>query len=215
MHHPLLENTWGKLERANHHHTELHNVIDSYSQAQRKCVVIHPEQQTGNLVYRLDRPLQTPPAQLRTIIGDTLFNYRSTLEYLMGELWKLSSSEPNKRTQFPIFDDAGSFNNKRLGGRMHEGVTSLIRAIIEVNQPYSNIYPVSNESLRTLNELHAIDKHHHLLDGMAGFYDGTYSVRRGRDILYQFAPIVSYMPAPFDKLRASGPKYDAIRWNWY
>jgi hypothetical protein len=183
MHHSLLENTWAKHERAKLHHKEIHDLIDSYSLAQRKCVGIHLQQGTGDLVYRLDRPLGAPPTQLRTIIGDVLFNYRSTLEYLMGELWKLSSSEPNKGTQFPIFDDAGSFNDKRRGRRMHEGVTSLIRAIIEVSQPYSNVYPGANEDLRTLNELHAIDKHHHLLDGMAGFYDGTYSVRRGRDIL--------------------------------
>jgi hypothetical protein len=35
------------------------------------------------------------------------------------------------------------------------------------------------------------------------------------EVLYQFAPTVSYMPAPFDKLWATGLTYDAIRWNWY
>jgi hypothetical protein len=36
-----------------------------------------------------------------------------------------------------------------------------------------------------------------------------------KQMLYQFAPTVSYMPAPFDKLWATGLTYDAIRWNWY
>jgi hypothetical protein len=67
---------------------------------------------------------------------------------------------------------------------MYEGVTPLIKEIIELNQPYSGVYTTAGDLLRELHMLNIIDKHRSLIEGMMGYYDGTYNVHGGEMSMY-------------------------------
>ena len=165
----LLESAWLKVDRANQHVELLREELEQFSRAQCKYVRVHRE--SFNVVYRLEGPPEEPPAHLSPIIGEALFGYRSALDHLMWELVEVSDGEPDRYTQFPIFDTPDDFHR---GKRMQRGLSPEIAAAIEREQPFPPPGPpmpwgelpsstraqvMGGMDLAHLRDLHNIDKH--------------------------------------------------------
>lgn len=129
----LFESAWLKVDRANQHVELLGEELEQFSRAQRKQVRVQRE--SRHVVYRIQGPLEDPPTHLSPIIGEALFGYRSALDHLMWELVQVSGGEPDRYTQFPIFDTADGFHGQG-GKRMQRGLLPEIAAAIEREQPY-------------------------------------------------------------------------------
>ena len=158
---PLLESAWAKMKRANGHLGTFKTLADGFGEAKLKNVGTYLDAVTGDKVYQLDIPLQQPPPSFSPIIGDALFDYRSALDHLMWALVSVSGNTPDKRTQFPIFDNSEGFNDPGRGGRMWRGVTSVIKAALELEQPYDRQRRPGQRLLWLLHQLHRVDKHRH------------------------------------------------------
>jgi len=167
---PFLQSAWLKVERANRHLRALNESIAQYSQSQFNRVGVYFHRETGEKIFRLDRPLDEPPPQFSPIIGDVLFGYRSALDHLMRELVIISGSCPTDGTQFPICDTRERFHGR--GERMWRGVTPAIQATLEREQPYCGHNNFGGELLVTLRDLNNIDKHRHF-NLVVSIYQGT------------------------------------------
>jgi len=156
------------------HRSILYLAIDNFSRSQQRFVSNYLKTDTGERVYQLEAPLEEPPARVLPIIGDALFNYRATLDHLMWALVIVSGTKPSERTQFPIVKDKNSFHDSNRGGKMLNGVSPLIKEVIECYQPYTDVNEYDGEILGELNGLNNIDKHRHL-HLVTGHYEGTYN----------------------------------------
>jgi len=97
-------------------------------------------------------------ARFGTLVGETVYNLRCALDYLVYALAALDSSAPQKGTQFPIMDTAQDFAGR--GKTMLNGVNATHVAAIEGLQPYKGC----NWTAR-LRDLSNMDKHRHIVPG--------------------------------------------------
>ena len=69
-----------KLERANDHLNALHDAIKSFIESEPYRTITKFDSQTGEHVVQL-KSTPVPPARLSVIVGDALFNLRSSLDH--------------------------------------------------------------------------------------------------------------------------------------
>ena len=144
---------WHKVRRAREHlqsfriysqgflATNAYSVIPEYDAKQRKYL------------WRLNILKPIPQTDWAGIIGDSIHNARSALDYLA---WRLAGSDLSDRdTLFPIYDTVGKFNASRWRlKRIHPDAIKELGKL----QPYArNDLKISN--LWILQELDARDKH--------------------------------------------------------
>lgn len=170
--HPLLESTWMKVNRANIHLEHLNAQIDTFSERQFQSIGVYLDRQTGEEIYRLDRPTEEPPAYFSPIIGDALFNYRSALDHLMWALVYKSGNTPDNFIAFPIFWDEADFLRSRRAKHTMESVTPEVQAAVKREQPYSG-YTIGGLLVWRLHQLHIVDKHRHF-NLVYSFYMGAW-----------------------------------------
>lgn len=134
--HSLLESAWMKVDRANAHFIGLKTEIEAFGNRQLDRVGVYQDRQTGEEVYRLDRPTENPPQKLNAVIGDALFGYRSALDHLMWALVRVSGRQPDETTAFPIFLKRSRFESSGRVQALLESVTPEIRTAVEQEQPF-------------------------------------------------------------------------------
>lgn len=118
-----------------------------------------PEDLSGFSITVPDIP--EPPLVLSAIIGDTLYNLRSALDYLVYALASHDSGHPQEWTQFPIDFKPEVFRSRydpKSGRRCYlRGVSADHIAEIEKLQPYNGC-----QWTERLVELSNPDKHRRL-----------------------------------------------------
>lgn len=98
-------------------------------------------------------PEDPPPRFFGVLIGETVQNLRTALDYLVFALaWLNSGPDPERKTQFPIENSPKGFKGRR--NTFLKGVSDAHVAAIERLQPYNGVDWLAN--LRTLSNL---DKH--------------------------------------------------------
>lgn len=171
--HPLLESSWAKVNRANTHFNDLKTKINTFTERQFHSIGVYSDKHTGEKVYRLDRTVEEPPAELSLYIGDSLFNYRSALDHLMWALVRRSDNIPDDTTAFPIFRNQTEFQQSRRVKKTMEAVTPNIRALVERAQPFGRESNPGGLLLWRLHKLHNVDKHRHF-NLINAFYWGAW-----------------------------------------
>ena len=107
------------------------------------------------------RVLNSPPAELRLLVGDCLHNLRSSLDNLAYELAVAHHGGPLphpyfKSSEFPIFKDPVKPKElKRKIGCIHPRAQGIIRSL----QPYQHPRIFWLDPLWRLNQLNNVDKH--------------------------------------------------------
>jgi hypothetical protein len=152
---PSLDNAFARLDRAKEHLTRLD---DELEKALRGGVAI------GSGLSGLFRVTVYPlPKIIPILIGETVFNLRSSLDSLIFQLAFLDTGEVQKGTKFPIEDNANAWQTHILGtGTRKMGrwkvwlplLTPAHLAAIERLQPFTGC-----EWTRTLRILSNPDRH--------------------------------------------------------
>lgn len=114
---------------------------------------------TGEHVVSVRIRENPPSAQLATLIGDAANNLRSALDYLSQQLVRANGQAPTRRTQFPIFHDAGRYAAEAPG--MVRGMSPAGVRWIEGQQPFAGGGP-DRHILWVLHDLNNADKHREL-----------------------------------------------------
>lgn len=96
------------------------------------------------------------PENFSVLVGETAYNLRAALDYLVYELAFLDSGEKREQTQFPITSSLEVFAS--TGERRLVGVSQRHVAVIEGLQPYKG-----DDWLAVLPSLSNQDKHRELV----------------------------------------------------
>jgi hypothetical protein len=117
-------------------------------------VTINPE--SGNPQFRF--PANTNhliPVSYPILVGETIYNLRASLDYLVYELAALDEGTKQIGTQFPIQDTQNDF--RRRQSQYLRGVNDTHVTAIERLQPFNGV-----EWTRRLRTISNPDKHRHL-----------------------------------------------------
>src|ERR1041385_8956240 len=97
-----------KVERAKKHILDLEIARDRFIETEPYVIETERNPQTGNYLFRVTK-LQPPPHDIGLIAGDVAHNLRSALDHLAYQLVLVNKENPNRSTEFPIFDDAARY----------------------------------------------------------------------------------------------------------
>jgi hypothetical protein len=175
MAHPL-DGVKLKLMRAKRHLDEVIRVTKGFEIG--KCRVLPETSKDGTLVVLVVH-LPPVPAELSVMVGDCLFNLRSSLDHIIWQLCEGRSQKPGNRTSFPIMTTQEAFERAkatRLGG-----VPAEAQRIVEAFQPYRD----EDSPLGLLDRLHNIDKHRKLNLTTAVSTDTSLTWMRDGHLVYQ------------------------------
>ncbi len=112
---------------------------------------------SGDQVLRL-RHLVPVPGDLSLLIGDALFNIRSSLDHLAWRLVEANGGTPSRSTEFPVCESKARYESVANGRRIH-GISDAAVRVLDGLQPYQG----GNGLFWVLREAHNCDKHRHLL----------------------------------------------------
>ena len=167
-----LEGVRAKFDRAQKHATEAKAICDNLAAEASLSVNSTLSENSSVMTLTFNSDIRIPNT-LRTIIGDCLFNMRSAYDHLAWQLVLVSGGTPNKKTQFPIMENAIDF--ERSSVTLLPVQSNAIRNAVESCQPYANTYGYENDQLWLVNKLCNIDKHRlPLLTAMATDMSSTY-----------------------------------------
>lgn len=134
--------------------------------AERHPELIRAEQDksTGaiNIFLMPDDP--EPLGRVAITIGETIYNLRSALDYIVYDLARIAQGAPVAGTQFPIEESSAVFESRITGktkgkptGHFLKGVPASAVSLIRELQPFEGC-----TWTRELRELSNPDKHRHL-----------------------------------------------------
>ncbi|MCZ7587694.1 MAG: hypothetical protein M5U27_02285 [Gaiella sp.] len=146
-----------KLGRAEEHLDAIDAEIGRYIKSHPYIPVreYHPEPSRPDVVGL--RIIEAPRPELALTVGDYLYNVRSALDHLAWQLVIANNGEPTNRTEFPIFKDSRTYEN-RVGEKV-SGMHPMAAAFIEGLQPYNRRDGSLDHPLWLLHDLCNIDKH--------------------------------------------------------
>jgi hypothetical protein len=148
-----LDDAHMRVDRAEMHLANLKRRADRYVKANEGQAVI----KVVGLTVSGPPTFDPPPRFLGILLGETVQNLRTALDYLVYQLaeW-YSGVDLDRRTQFPIEDTPESFQGKR--NSFLEGVSDEHVAILDALQPYDR-----PNWLTWIRELSNLDKHNVLV----------------------------------------------------
>ena len=153
---------WHKIERANKHIRDLGAAIASFNASNPYRV--EKNSQAG-LPYYISA-IQPVPMEIPIILGDTIQNLRTALDYLAQQLYLAGSgaTEYRKETSFFIASKASEYK-RLLGGKVQGMRQEAIDALCAL-EPYKG---GKGHAFWTLHSLNNIDKHRTLVAVGSGF----------------------------------------------
>lgn len=196
-----LEGPRLKLHRAGEHLDYLDSLTSPFIKAELDRITVEYDAHAGCKVFWLD-PRPTPP-DWGPIVGDILYNCRSSLDQFANRLVEANGHKPDSKTAFPIYRSESDFlsQSRPMIAKMSAGA----RALIEGAQPYKRPKWPEYHALAVLNELSNEDKHRQLHLTVTSFEGAaTYG---DIDIAgSNFGPLVDR--APVLAVRVPGPEVD-------
>src|SRR6266568_4630919 len=110
--HPL-DGARKRVERANKHLNEIASQIETYATSEANRIVVEHNdiRNEPNFILAPHGPL---PDDIPLLIGECVYNFRAALDYLVFELSREDSGDPNPlRTQFPVYTNRDDFTDLR------------------------------------------------------------------------------------------------------
>ena len=159
---PSLADAYTRLERSDEHLNQVRALAQQISTAQAEAtkVQVTPGQtiQPGEFgqIFEVESASTPIAGRLAVLVGDSVNNLRSCLDYLVGELAELDSGSRKPRTQFPVEASPEAFRGQRK--RFLNGISDVHAAHIESLQPYNGTGWTAK-----LSSLSNWDKHNELV----------------------------------------------------
>jgi hypothetical protein len=121
-----LRDAFLRVDRAGEHLADLQRRVDRYVADQEGKISVELHQGVPVVVNRAEMP----PRMLSVLVGETVQNLRTALDYLVFALAWLDSGSEQSRTQFPIEGRCEGFDGRRstyLKGLSDEHVAAIKR----------------------------------------------------------------------------------------
>jgi len=160
-----LNGAYKRVERAGKHLTNLNRRVNIAQQAIIDSVVLQRKPQKfqlsdgrvvngvlGSVTFPLNAPI---PPIINILIGETIYNLRAALDYLIYDLARLDSGKVINGTQFPIEDVVKRFKGRR--NTFLKGLSDEHVAAVEGLQPCHGCHWT-----KILRDISNPDKHRHL-----------------------------------------------------
>jgi len=172
----LPETVQVKLDRAQGHIRDLRQVVAARFDEGTYRFTLERESDSPYHVLRV-YDLPSVDREWSGIIGDALFNIRSSLDHLADLLVRANGNDPTHKTQFPILDKPPRKKGVRVRPWIAGGVSDAVRDDLEWMQPYSGGYPMTlrteaeaqRHPLSVMARLNNVDKHRTLLVASSAF----------------------------------------------
>ena len=152
---PTLDGIRTKMARAHEHCGMLDREIRTFINSKPYRIGYEFNAEMREHSWKLVSAPPEIPSRINAIIGDALYNFRSSLDHIVWQLVLRNGGTPDTRNEFPIFSDRGNFSNST---RKLRGVNDTARQIITAVQPCNG----GDDALWFLHELSNMDKHRHL-----------------------------------------------------
>ena len=136
----FLDGAYQRVGRASKHLTNLNRRVNTVRQSIDEVVLLERKPQkfqlpNGRIVNgvlgSVSFPINAPiPPIISILIGETIYNLRASLDYLIYDLAILDSGQVTDGTQFPIDDTVKAFEKRRnnfLKGLSDEHVAAIER----------------------------------------------------------------------------------------
>ncbi len=149
---PSLDSPRLKLERAKEHLEVIEREIERFLDDDPYALIEECDLQDGSHVFRMKVYAQ-PAGSLRLLVGECLYNLRSSLDHLAWQLALLTTPTPRDNTAFLIYRTGSSW--KRNKGKIGD-LPQRAQDIMHGFQPYKS---PDNNWLYQLNRLCNDDKH--------------------------------------------------------
>ena len=160
---PTLDEARARVARAEEHIASLEREIITIAPPKRTitAMVAGPAFLSG-----ATQLIKAPPI-IPILIGETIYNLRTALDYLVYQLFNLDTGQLSNRTKFPIEDTEKSWdqyfpspstNSKQLKKMWLHRLTTSHKTAIKRLQPC-----FGNQWTATLRDLSNPDKHRHLI----------------------------------------------------
>lgn len=160
-----------KIERAKYHVRDLESCISAFRKTDPYQLVINEHPDLGKRAYQVRVKIMTPiPSELPLIVGESIYQLRSALDHLAGQLVEANGKIPDTSTYFPIAQTAAKYKAS-LSGKV-KGMSPDAVSVIDALQPYGC---GRGNDLWVLNKLNNTDKHRLLL--MVGCGTGALMVK--------------------------------------
>lgn len=147
-----------KIRRAEEHIDELRGAAQDFISRPHWSMTLEDDPQFPPSTYRFN-VTEKPPLYIGTIVGDIVSNLRAALDHIIWQaaLRHRKGRRPDRKTSFPIYDDAALYVEKSRGSLRH--ISRAARDVVESLQPYHRPDWPETYLLHVLNELVRVDKH--------------------------------------------------------
>jgi len=171
--HPL-NGAFERAIRAAEHLEEIERLIETFRAAHEDICIADFDPEAPDQ-FRLSIPPIILPARLSVLVGETCYNGRAALDYLIYALSILDcgGNVPKDKTQFPVKFRKDDFARQCEPGHFIGCLSARHAAMIEGLQPYKGC-----EWTKALINISNPDKHRHLI-GIAHEGVGTATIAAG------------------------------------
>ncbi len=201
-----------KIERAKQHILDLNTVLNDFLKTDFYTLGVEKDPQSGDYVLKFRIP-QSLPEQIPLIVGDTLHNLRSAVDYVASELVRRANG-PTKYIKFPVRKTREEVEGALRKGDIKIAHPDVIACILDEIKPYKG----GNDALLSLHEMDITDKHLLLIPvvsvaglthvyGRAGgirFEDCTFTVSGGGELG------IARMPGDFELQSQGQPTFTIV-----
>jgi hypothetical protein len=160
-----LHGVWRKIERTDKHITDLEGELAAFQEAKAKTIVRQddPDEPTERDQWVIrDASISD---RFRLVLGDTVHNLRTTLDYLVDALVRANPNgpDPGPHTAFPVWRRGGIPTAQQyeslVAGKVRGATDTVIKAFCQL-EPYEG---GKHQLLWALDQLDILDKHRLLL----------------------------------------------------
>jgi hypothetical protein len=146
-----------KIERAKEHITQLERAISEFRDSHPYTLVPKQKPEIEHTALCVGEVLPVP-GRISTIIGDTVHNLRSSLDYLAWQLIEAGGGTPGRGTYFPISESVEKYTSAIAKGTI-KGMPTGACKLVEAGQRYVT----GDDTLWHIHELDRSDKHRLLI----------------------------------------------------
>jgi hypothetical protein len=150
-----------KIERAKQHINDLQARIREFETSGVYDLSIESDPDTGNDVLKV-KIVKSVPYIFALIIGDTLHNLKSALDFAINDIVFSIAGVRDKHTRFPFRETRDELAAALKGGKVSQASEAILSLIMDVIKPYKG----GNDALWALHDLNILDKHRLLLPVM-------------------------------------------------
>lgn len=147
-----------KLERAAENIRNLEAALDAFFIEHPNTPIRDTDPQSGEIIFKAHGVVELDPI-IRAIIGDVLFDVRSSLDHLANWLIENNGGKVTNSTEFPIAKSLKEYQTTDFQERKIGKITQPVKDIFDEIKPYKG----GDRNLWILHELNRRDKHRLLL----------------------------------------------------